>query len=48
MYALAVTLHTIWDGLGGRITYAAVGAVSIGLLLLGLRHARKQDDRLPG
>ncbi|GAB2560552.1 PrsW family intramembrane metalloprotease [Kribbella endophytica] len=47
MYALAVALHTTWDGLGGRLTYAVVGAISIGLLLLGLRHARKQDDRLP-
>jgi RsiW-degrading membrane proteinase PrsW (M82 family) len=47
MYALAVGLHTTWDGLGGRITYAVVGVISIGLLLLGLRHAQQQDNRLP-
>ena len=28
MYALAVALHTTWDGIGGRITYAVVGAIS--------------------
>jgi RsiW-degrading membrane proteinase PrsW (M82 family) len=47
MYAVAVALHTTWDGLGGRITYAIVGAISIGLLLLGLKRAQHQDNRIP-
>ena len=47
MYAVAVALHTTWDGLGGRVTYAIVGAISIGLLLLGLKKAQRQDNRIP-
>ncbi|WP_327638977.1 PrsW family intramembrane metalloprotease [Kribbella sp. NBC_00482] len=43
MYALAVALHSTWDGIGGRITYAVVGAISIGLLLYGLRRAQRAD-----
>ncbi|MEU4390935.1 PrsW family intramembrane metalloprotease [Kribbella sp. NPDC023855] len=42
-YAVAVALHTTWDGIGGRVTYAIVGAISIGLLLTGLRHAQRKD-----
>lgn len=45
MYAVAVALHTTWDGIGGRITYAIVGVISIGLLLTGLRHAQRQDAK---
>jgi len=44
MYALAVALHTAWDGIGGVITYAVVGTISIGLLLFGLRRARRMDS----
>jgi RsiW-degrading membrane proteinase PrsW (M82 family) len=43
MYALAVALHTTWDGIGGRLTYAIVGVISIGLLLVGLRRAQRPD-----
>ncbi|NUR96395.1 MAG: PrsW family intramembrane metalloprotease [Kribbellaceae bacterium] len=43
MYALAVALHTVWDGIGGLITYAVVGAISIGLLLYGLKRAQRAD-----
>ncbi|HET6294978.1 MAG TPA: PrsW family glutamic-type intramembrane protease [Kribbella sp.] len=43
MYALAVALHTTWDGVGGRLTYAIVGVISIGLLLVGLRRAQRLD-----
>ncbi|WP_350279881.1 PrsW family intramembrane metalloprotease [Kribbella sp. HUAS MG21] len=43
MYVLAVGLHTAWDGIGGRITYAVVGAISIGLLLLGLKLAQRAE-----
>lgn len=43
MYAVAVALHTAWDGIGGRITYAVVGAISIGLLLYGLKRAQRTD-----
>jgi RsiW-degrading membrane proteinase PrsW (M82 family) len=45
MYAVAVALHTTWDGIGGRVTYAVVGVVSIGLLMLGLRKAQQHDNR---
>ncbi|WP_202867990.1 hypothetical protein [Kribbella sindirgiensis] len=44
MYALAVALHSTWDGIGGRITYAVVGAISIGLLLYGLKRAQRSDN----
>jgi RsiW-degrading membrane proteinase PrsW (M82 family) len=47
MYALAVALHTAWDGIGGRVTYAVVGAISISLLLYGLKRAQRVDSRLP-
>ncbi|WBQ05414.1 PrsW family intramembrane metalloprotease [Kribbella sp. CA-293567] len=43
LYAVAVALHTAWDGIGGKLTYAIVGVISIGLLLTGLRHAQRQD-----
>jgi hypothetical protein len=43
MYALAVALHSTWDGLGGRVTYAVVGAISIGLLLYGLKRAQRAE-----
>ncbi|GAA1568476.1 PrsW family intramembrane metalloprotease [Kribbella hippodromi] len=43
MYALAVALHTTWDGIGGRVTYAVVGAISIGLLLIGLQRAQRSE-----
>jgi protease PrsW len=46
MYALAVALHTAWDGIGGRVTYAVVGVISIGLLLYGLRRAQRFDNRV--
>lgn len=42
-YALAVALHTAWDGIGGLITYVVVGAISIGLLLFGLKRAQRAD-----
>ncbi|MFK4083402.1 PrsW family intramembrane metalloprotease [Kribbella sp. NPDC020789] len=44
MYALAVALHTAWDGIGGVVTYAVVGLISIGLLLIGLRRAQRVDN----
>ncbi|MFC0628098.1 PrsW family intramembrane metalloprotease [Kribbella deserti] len=44
MYALAVALHTAWDGIGGYLTYAIVGVISIGLLLVGLRQAQGLDN----
>ena len=47
MYALAVALHTAWDGIGGRITYAVVGAISIGLLLYGLKRAQRKEALVP-
>jgi RsiW-degrading membrane proteinase PrsW (M82 family) len=47
MYAVAVTLHTAWDGLGGRITYVVVGGISIGLLLYGLKRAQRADVPVP-
>lgn len=47
MYAVAVALHTTWDGIGGRVTYAVVGVISIGLLLFGLRRAQRTDNRVP-
>ena len=47
MYAVAVALHTSWDGIGGRVTYAVVGVISIGLLLAGLKNAQRHDNRLP-
>jgi RsiW-degrading membrane proteinase PrsW (M82 family) len=47
MYALAVALHTAWDGIGGRVTYAVVGAISIGLLLYGLKRAQRADAPVP-
>jgi hypothetical protein len=47
MYAVAVALHTTWDGIGGRVTYAIVGAISIGLLLIGLRRAQREDSLAP-
>lgn len=43
MYAVAVALHTAWDGIGGVITYAVVGAISIGLLVYGLKRAQRTD-----
>jgi hypothetical protein len=46
MYALAVALHTTWDGIGGWVTYAIVGAMSIGLLLYGLKRAQRIDTRV--
>jgi hypothetical protein len=45
-HAVAVALHTTWDGIGGRVTYAIVGAISIGLLLVGLRRAQREDSRV--
>lgn len=45
LYALAVGLHTAWDGIGGKVTYAVVGAISIGLLMVALRQARHLDNR---
>ena len=47
MYALAVALHTAWDGIGGRVTYAVVGVISIGLLLIGLKRAQRDDTGVP-
>jgi protease PrsW len=47
MYALAVALHTAWDGIGGVVTYAVVGAISISLLLVGLKRAQRVDNRQP-
>jgi RsiW-degrading membrane proteinase PrsW (M82 family) len=44
MYAVAVALHTTWDGIGGWITYLVVGAISIGLLLYGLKRAQRSDE----
>ncbi|MFI7060011.1 PrsW family intramembrane metalloprotease [Kribbella sp. NPDC050124] len=46
MFALAVALHTTWDGIGGWITYVVVGSISIGLLLYGLRRAQRVDNRV--
>jgi RsiW-degrading membrane proteinase PrsW (M82 family) len=45
MYALAVALHTAWDGIGGTVTYAVVGAISISLLIFGLKRAQRVDNR---
>ena len=39
----AVALHTTWDGIGGKVTYAIVGAISIGLLLFGLKKSQAID-----
>lgn len=47
LFALAVALHTTWDSLGGRVTYAVVGAISIGLLLIALRQAQRLDMARP-
>jgi RsiW-degrading membrane proteinase PrsW (M82 family) len=47
MYALAVALHTAWDGIGGWVTYAIVGVISIGLLIFGLRRAQRLDSGVP-
>ncbi|TCC54090.1 PrsW family intramembrane metalloprotease [Kribbella capetownensis] len=48
MYALAVALHTTWDGIGGWVTYIIVGVISIGLLLYGLKRAQRMDQvRVP-
>lgn len=47
MYALAVALHTAWDGIGGWVTYAIVGVISIGLLTFGLRRAQRLDSGVP-
>jgi RsiW-degrading membrane proteinase PrsW (M82 family) len=47
MYALAVALHTTWDGIGGVITYIVVGTISIGLLLYGLRRAQRKEVLVP-
>ena len=47
MFALAVALHTTWDGIGGAVTYAIVGAISIGLLLYGLKRAQRVDNPVP-
>ncbi|TWD80664.1 RsiW-degrading membrane proteinase PrsW (M82 family) [Kribbella amoyensis] len=47
LYAVAVALHTTWDGIGGLITYVVVAAISIGLLLFGLSRARRDDSREP-
>jgi RsiW-degrading membrane proteinase PrsW (M82 family) len=47
MYALAVALHTAWDGIGSTVTYAVVGAISISLLLYGLKRAQRIDNRQP-
>ncbi|GAA1619610.1 hypothetical protein GCM10009744_02860 [Kribbella alba] len=47
MYALAVALHTAWDGIGGWVTYAIVGVISIGLLVIGLRRAQRLDSSVP-
>ena len=44
MYAVAVALHTTWDGIGGWITYVIVGSISIGLLLYGLKRAQRSDS----
>ncbi|MFC5261779.1 PrsW family intramembrane metalloprotease [Kribbella qitaiheensis] len=43
LYAVAVALHTTWDGIGGKVTYAIVGAISIGLLLFGLKRSQAID-----
>lgn len=43
LFALAVALHTAWDGIGGKVTYAVVAVISIGLLLYGLRRAERMD-----
>ena len=45
LYALAVALHATWDGVGGSVTYAVVGAISIGLLMIALRQAQRLDSR---
>jgi RsiW-degrading membrane proteinase PrsW (M82 family) len=47
MYALAVALHTAWDGIGGWVTYLIVGVISIGLLIFGLRRAQRLDSGVP-
>jgi RsiW-degrading membrane proteinase PrsW (M82 family) len=47
LYAVAVALHTTWDGIGGRVTYAVVGVISIGLLLFGLKNAQR-DEAISG
>jgi RsiW-degrading membrane proteinase PrsW (M82 family) len=46
MYLLAVALHTAWDGIGGWITYAVVGAISVTVLLVGIRRANRLDAAL--
>lgn len=43
MYAVAVALHSAWDGIGGVITYVVVGTISIGLLLFGLKRAQRSE-----
>jgi protease PrsW len=41
LLALAIVLHTCWDSVGTTITYVVIAVVSIGLLLIGLRQARR-------
>jgi hypothetical protein len=43
---VVVALHTRWDGIGGRVTNDAVGAISIGLLLFGLKNGQRDDNRV--
>jgi RsiW-degrading membrane proteinase PrsW (M82 family) len=43
LLVLAIVLHTCWDSIGTTISYLVVAVLSIGLLLIGLRQARRAD-----
>jgi len=43
LFVLAVALHTAWDSIGTRTSYVVLAVISLGLLLVALREARRTD-----
>jgi RsiW-degrading membrane proteinase PrsW (M82 family) len=43
----AVTLHTLWDSIGSMLGYVGLGIISIGWLMLAIRHYRVVDPTMP-
>jgi protease PrsW len=48
LFVVAVVLHATWDTIGTRSSYVVLAVLSLGLLFIALRQARRADDLRAG
>jgi RsiW-degrading membrane proteinase PrsW (M82 family) len=47
LFVLAVVLHAAWDTTGTGSSYVVLAVLSLGLLMVAMRQARRADATLP-